>query len=199
MARPRQFDEQTALNAAQQLFWAKGYQATSTRELTQSMGLTQPSLYNAFGDKRSLFLLTLEDYLNRTSRERMQRHEATHSPGKAIAAYFAETIDLCVADPQHRGCMLINTALEASEDDPEFKQLVATELDRLRAFYERCIRAGQASGDVVSTVSAEDESAHLLALHIGLRVMSRVAHDRALLEAAVRPALAKLGLTLPAH
>jgi AcrR family transcriptional regulator len=64
MARPRQFDAQTALSAAQDAFWAKGYNATSTRELTQAMGLTQPSLYNAFGDKRTLFLQALEDYLN---------------------------------------------------------------------------------------------------------------------------------------
>ena len=183
--------------AAQELFWAKGYQATSTRELTQTMGLTQPSLYNAFGDKRSLFLLTLDDYLNRTMRERIRRHEGALPPGEALVAYIGESIALSLADPQHRGCMLINVALEASEDDPEFKALIATELDQLRAFFERCIRAGIASGEVVTTLAPEDASAQLLASHCGMRVLARVMPDPVLLRATMKPALAMLGLVLP--
>ncbi|WP_342050243.1 MULTISPECIES: TetR/AcrR family transcriptional regulator [unclassified Cupriavidus] len=197
MARPRQFDEQAALMAAQDLFWAKGYQATSTRELTQTMGLTQPSLYNAFGDKRSLFLLALDDYLNRTMRERIRRHEGALPPGRALVAYIAESIALSLADPRHRGCMLINVALEASEDDPEFKSLIATELDQLRAFFERCIQAGIASGEVVTALAPEDASAQLLATHCGMRVLARVMPDPALLRATMKPALAMLGLALP--
>ncbi|WP_423200132.1 MULTISPECIES: TetR/AcrR family transcriptional regulator [unclassified Cupriavidus] len=197
MARPRQFDEHAALTAARDLFWAKGYQATSTRELTQTMGLTQPSLYNAFGDKRSLFLRTLDDYLDSSMRERIRRHEATESPGRAIAGYVAETIDRSMADPEHRGCMLINAALEATSDDPEFQQLIAAELDQLRAFFERCIRAGLASGEVVTTSSPEDAATSLLATQIGVRVLARVKPERAVLEAVARPALAMLGLTLP--
>jgi len=197
MARPRQFDEQAALMAAQQLFWAKGYQATSTRELTQTMGLTQPSLYNAFGDKRSLFLRSLDDYLDRTMRARIQRHESSLPPGRALVAYIAESISLSLADPQHRGCMLINVALEASEDDPEFKALIATELGHLRAFFERCIRAGIASGEVVTELAPEEASAQLLASHCGMRVLARVMPDGVLLRATLSPALAMLGLTLP--
>jgi AcrR family transcriptional regulator len=55
MARPREFDEATALDAAIHRFWLRGCEATSVRELAESMGITSASLYNAFGDKRSLF------------------------------------------------------------------------------------------------------------------------------------------------
>ncbi|GMG93445.1 TetR/AcrR family transcriptional regulator [Cupriavidus metallidurans] len=192
MARPRQFDAQTALSAAQDAFWAKGYHATSTRELTQAMGLTQPSLYNAFGDKRTLFLQALEDYLNHTLRERIARLEGTLPPAQALEAFFAESIERGASDPQHRGCMLINTALDASADDPELAAIVAEELTTLGHFFERTIRAGQADGSIDPTLAARDASATLLSVQIGLRVMSRVMPDRALLEASVRPVLALL-------
>ena len=55
MARPREFDESAALDAAVDCFWREGYEATSVRDLAARMGITGTSLYNAFGDKRSLF------------------------------------------------------------------------------------------------------------------------------------------------
>ncbi len=194
MARPRQFDAQTALAAAQETFWAKGYQATSTRELTQAMGLTQPSLYNAFGDKRQLFMQALEDYLERTLRERIARIESGYPPAQALVRFFAESVERGVTELPHRGCMLINTALEASQDDPELKAAVARELSLLREFFERLVRAAQAEGTVASTHDPEDAAAMLLSVQVGMRVLSRVMPDCALLEATVRPALAMLGL-----
>ncbi|RZT30851.1 TetR/AcrR family transcriptional regulator [Cupriavidus agavae] len=199
MARPRQFDAQTALAAAQETFWAKGYQATSTRELTQAMGLTQPSLYNAFGDKRQLFLQALDDYLNRSLRERMLRIEAGYPPAQALEQFFAESIERGARELPHRGCMLINTALEASPDDPEMQAAVATELAMLRDFFARLVTAAQADGSIAPSHDADDVASMLLSLQVGMRVLSRVMPDRALLEATVRPALAVLKLRATHH
>ncbi|KAI3593785.1 Transcriptional regulator, AcrR family [Cupriavidus sp. U2] len=194
MARPRQFDADAALSAAQATFWAKGYHATSTRELTQAMGLTQPSLYNAFGDKRQLFMQALDDYLNRTLRERIDRIEASYPPAQALVQFFAESVERGANELPHRGCMLINTALEASNEDPELKAAVALELSLLRAFFGRVIRAAQAEGTIADVHDPDDAAAMLLSLQVGMRVLSRVMPERALLEASVRPALASLGL-----
>lgn len=194
MARPRQFDAHAALAAAQETFWAKGYHATSTRELTQAMGLTQPSLYNAFGDKRQLFMQALDDYLNRTLRERIARIESGYPPAQALARFFAESVERGATELPHRGCMLINTALEASTDDPELQAAVAEELTLLRAFFERTVRAAQADGSIAAAHDPVDVAAMLLSVQVGMRVLSRVMPDRALLEATVRPALAMLGL-----
>src|ERR1700744_4715154 len=62
MARPRQFDEETALDAALQLFWQKGYVNTSVDDLLTAMGVNRWSMYNTFGDKEALFLKALERY-----------------------------------------------------------------------------------------------------------------------------------------
>jgi TetR/AcrR family transcriptional repressor of nem operon len=70
MARPREFDEQAVLEAAVQCFWMHGYEATSVRDLAERMEITGASLYNAFGDKRSLFRRALDHYLEHGFGER---------------------------------------------------------------------------------------------------------------------------------
>src|SRR5579872_5138058 len=60
--RPREFDREVALDTAMRLFWERGYEATSISDLTRAMGITPPALYSAFGDKKRLFLESVERY-----------------------------------------------------------------------------------------------------------------------------------------
>ncbi|MFM0695409.1 TetR/AcrR family transcriptional regulator [Paraburkholderia graminis] len=199
MARPRGFDEQEVLEAASATFWLKGYEATSTRDLVKCTGLTQPSLYNAFGDKRGLYLRALEHYLDHSLRERIKRFESTMPPAEAITGFFEETIERSVSDPHKRGCMLVNSALEISSEDEAFRQLVATEIAEIREFFYRCLAAAQKSGAIAKTVSADETATHLLATVLGMRVLARVDPQRAVLTSAVAGALKLLGLpALPA-
>ena len=75
MARPREFDETIALEAAIECFWQRGYEATSVRDLADKMGISAPSLYNAYGDKHALFVQALERYLDHSTRARIKRLE----------------------------------------------------------------------------------------------------------------------------
>jgi TetR/AcrR family transcriptional regulator, transcriptional repressor for nem operon len=194
MARPREFDEEAVLEAAGNAFWARGFEATSTRELIADTGLTPSSLYAAFGDKRTLFRRALEHYLARTLRERMDRLEATKSPAHAITGFFHEVIARSVDDRLQRGCMLVNAALEASPADAELRDAVARELAVIERFFHRCFRAGQKAGEISAAHSADDAAKLLYAVLLGVRVLARVRPERALLTAAVRQALALLDL-----
>lgn len=194
MARPREFDEQKTLEAVAEAFWARGYEATSTRELAERTGLTVTSLYNAFGDKRALFQRALEHYLDATLRERIDRLEKSLAPSEAIAAFFHEVIERSLSDTQQRGCFLVNSALEATPEAPELRAAIAAEIDAIRAFFRRCLLAGRRSGDVPSSVSAAEASAHLLTVMLGLRVMARVHADRTTMTAAVSTALKAAGI-----
>jgi TetR/AcrR family transcriptional repressor of nem operon len=196
MGRPREFDEERVLAAAGDVFWARGYEATSTRALTECTGLTLASLYNAFGDKRGFYLRVLDYYLE-TLRERIARLESTRSPGRAIAGFFREMIDRSLADPQHRGCMLMNTAIEVTNDDPEMRRIVGDEMVVIERFFCRCAVAAQRNGEIPKDQQAEDIARMLLGLLTGLRVLARVRPDAKLLNGLVRPALAMLNLTLP--
>jgi TetR/AcrR family transcriptional repressor of nem operon len=194
MPRPRNFNESSVLEAAGDMFWAKGYEATSTRDLVKCTGLSQPSLYNAFGDKRGLFRRALEHYLDRTMRERITRLEASLSPAHAISAFLAEIVDRSVCDVHQRGCMLVNSALEVSAEDEDLRQAIDQELTLMRSFFHRCLLAAEKNGEITLTLDAQAIATNLLAIQLGVRVMARVNPDRASLTAAVAPVLAMLGL-----
>lgn len=197
MGRPREFDESQVLDAACAAFWTHGYEATSTRELVKVTGLTQPSLYNAFGDKRALFLRVIEHYLDRTLRERIARLEASASPGTAITAFFGEIVQRSLDDGDQRGCLMVNSALEATPEDETLRAAITAEFTQIRDFFLRCLEAGQRSGEISRTVAADVAAQHLLAVLLGLRVIARVHPEPDWLVGAVSPALTLLGL-LPA-
>src|SRR5579863_581224 len=108
MARPREFDDAAALDAAMDCFWRDGYEATSVRGLAAHMGITGTSLYNAFGDKCALFCLVLQRYAERSTRERIARLESTRPPKEAIRAFLGEIVERSLDDLDRRGCLLVN-------------------------------------------------------------------------------------------
>jgi TetR/AcrR family transcriptional repressor of nem operon len=193
MARPRAFDEQAVLDAATDIFWAKGYEATSTRDLSAGIGLTPSSMYAAFGDKRGLFRRALDHYLGGL-RRKIADLEAMRSPGLAITRFFDDIIERSLADALRRGCMLVNCALEAPSEDREFRGAIARELKLIEDFFRDRIVSAQQCGEVTPTVSADDAARQLLAVLLGVRVLARVRPERLLLAGAVGQTLSMLGL-----
>jgi TetR/AcrR family transcriptional repressor of nem operon len=196
MARPREFDENAVLDAAVRCFWSHGYEATSIRDLMEKTGLTGASLYNAFGNKRALFQTAIDRYVEDTIADRIVRCE-TLPPREAIAAFFDEVVARSLNDPEHKGCMLVNSAVDVAPHDRVFQQAVAAVLVRIEKFFLRQVIAGQTKGAVASALPAEDLARHLLGTLIGVRVLARVRPERALLEGVVGPALALLGFGPP--
>ena len=192
MARPREFDEAAALEAAIRCFWSRGYEATSVRDLTLAMGITGASLYNAFGDKRALFGLALDHYIKRGFCERSARLEQQLPPRDAILTFFNEIIELSLSDPERKGCFIVNAALEVAPHDPEFKALLAAVQEGMEGFFHRCISAGQAQGSISAVQSADDLARLCLGVLMGLRVLARSRPERELLEGLVRPVFALL-------
>lgn len=197
MARPREFDETAVLDAAVQCFWARGFEATSVRDLAEGMGMTSASLYNAFGDKRTLYRRALNHYLDQTVRARVARLETAMPPREAIAQFFDEVIKRSLCDRQRRGCMLVNTALEVAPHDAEFRSIVAEELKQIEAFFYRCIQAGQLSRVIPADHLAEDMARLLLSVLLGIRVLARSRPQRDLLEGAIRPVFRMLNISAP--
>jgi TetR/AcrR family transcriptional regulator, transcriptional repressor for nem operon len=192
MARPREFDEVAVLEAAVQCFWARGYEATSVRDLAARMEITGASLYNAFGDKRSLYRRALGYYVEQSFGDRVGRFEGRLPPREAIGAFFDEIVDRSLSDKQRKGCMLVNSALEVAPHDPEFQRLIADVLVQVEAFFRRCVAAGQRTGTITTSQPAEDLARLLLSVLLGIRVLARARPERELLEGLLRPTLALL-------
>lgn len=191
MARPRQFDEQAVMDAATRCFWSRGYEATSIQDLVGETGITAASLYNAYGDKRSLFRAALDRYAEASVGERLRRCEAL-PPRQAIGAFFDEILARSLNDREHKGCLLVNSALELAPHDPEFREVIAGVLARIEAFFLRSVKAGQADGTIGRATPAGAMAAHLLGVLMGVRVLARVRPERALLRSVVAQALATL-------
>lgn len=193
MARPREFNEETALEAALQCFWRRGYEATSLRDLTVAMGLTPPSLYNTFGDKQQLFERSLERYLDRTTRDRLHRLEATLAPRQALEHFFEEIIGHSVQDRQRKGCFLVNSALEIAPHDARCRAMIAAQFAGIEGFFRRCISAGQDDGSISKAIDPDEVARLFLSTLLGIRVMARTNPRREVLEGLARPAMALLG------
>jgi TetR/AcrR family transcriptional regulator, transcriptional repressor for nem operon len=194
MARPREFDEAAALDAATDCFWRDGYEATSVRDLAARMGITGTSLYNAFGDKRSLFRQALQRYAERSMRERIARLERTLPPKQAIRSFLDEIVERSLDDQDRRGCLLVNSALEIAPHDPQLGAEVAARLAEIEAFFRRAVTAAQADGSVPSDSDPADLARLLLGVTLGVRVLARADPRRELLQGVIRPALALLDL-----
>ncbi|WP_158903480.1 TetR/AcrR family transcriptional regulator [Burkholderia sp. L27(2015)] len=198
MARPREFDESAVLDAAAQCFWDRGYQATSMRDLAENTGITGASLYNAFGDKRSLYRRVLDHYVERSFGDRVKRFEGHLPPREAIDAFFREIVETSLNDAQRKGCMLVNSALEVAPHDPEFQRAIAKVLVRVEDFFRRCVQAAQCAGTISSAQSAEDLGRLLLGVFLAIRVLARVRPERVLLEGLIKPITALLDGSAPA-
>lgn len=112
MSRPKTFNPDNALEKAMQVFWHKGYEAASMEDLLEAMDINRGSLYDTFGDKRQLFLKSLDHYCRHVAG---QKFLLLTQPGPALPCvrrFIREMIDGAVADPQRRGCLLINTIME---------------------------------------------------------------------------------------
>jgi TetR/AcrR family transcriptional repressor of nem operon len=156
------------------------------------MGLGPASLYNAFGTKRALFLRALERYVEQGLRPRIAKLAAMPDAMDAIAAFLGDIVVRSLADPQRRGCLLVNTALEVAPHDTGIGAYVAARLAEVEEFLAGRVRAAQAQGRVDPARDAADAARMLLATVMGLRVFARVRPEPDLLHGVARQALATL-------
>lgn len=111
VGRPRKFDRETALSAAVEVFWTKGYDGSSLGDLTNAMGINRPSLYSTYGDKHTLYLAALAFYGSSVGCAPLAAFEAEASPEKAVRAFF-ETLLENQTRPGNlaQGCLLASCA-----------------------------------------------------------------------------------------
>ncbi|HEX4203289.1 MAG TPA: TetR/AcrR family transcriptional regulator [Ktedonobacteraceae bacterium] len=192
MARQKEFLPDQALEKAMYLFWKQGYEGSSIEDIIQCTGIGRGSLYDTFRDKHSLYLAAFDRY-RLTGREKltMLRHQSG-SLQEILQGFFQALIEEALADPEHRGCFMVNAALEMAPHDPEVAQRVQAGLDETReAFYHVLIKA-QAAGKLPWTRDPHQLAHFLLNAYLGLRVLSRANPDRHVLEDIVTTTLSVL-------
>lgn len=171
MGRPREFDQPTALAAAIDAFWRRGYEATSVRDLAAAMSIKGASLYNAFGDKRSLFRHCLEAYLDTHMRRRIRELDASDDPLGGIRAFFDGLVEASLRD--RRGCFLVNSAMEVAPWDGDVAELIQASLDEIEEGFYRALRRLSAETSSSPSPDARTTAQLMLSAVIALRVLAR--------------------------
>jgi len=192
MARPREFDTDAALQCAMQVFWAKGYEATSLCDLTCAMGLSRSSLYETFGGKHELFLASLDHY----GRVTLRRLQATLAEGTSVKAAIARAFDNVIArllrDATPCGCMIGNSAVELAPHDADVRARLEAALAATQAAYCEAIVRGQAAGEIDPLHEAASLARFLVGSLNGLQVLGKVNPDAGELRQVARLALSVL-------
>ncbi len=116
--RPREFDPATALAAASQTFIRYGYSSASLDALARAMGVNKPSLYAAFGDKRTLYLRVLEERYRRVGLRYRARFEQGGTLQEALQNVFEDAVDVCLGEGGPPGCPIASAAATEALEDP---------------------------------------------------------------------------------
>jgi len=174
VGRPKEFDRDIALDKAMQLFWCKGYEATSVQDLLDEMGINRGSFYDTFGDKRSLFLMAIDRY-NETFVSKLRSSlEASSSPKQSIVFTIKDLAARAAADAQRKGCLVTNSVVELAPHDPEAAGRATACLEQMEAaFYEALLRA-QLQGELSERHDPRVLARFLISSYQGMRVMSKI-------------------------
>ncbi|HEY6899453.1 MAG TPA: TetR/AcrR family transcriptional regulator, partial [Puia sp.] len=182
------------LDKAVNLFWRKGYYATSAQDLVDELGISRSSLYDTYTDKRNLFLEALKTYQRVRTNAVLSLAEHSTDAAQTIRQIFQNIIQESSADEVAKGCFMVNTSVELSGQDEGINELVAQNNKSVEDALTRLVRKGQADGQF-STKSTPRAFARFLFSSIsGLRVAARSGSDRKVLNDIVDVTLSALQL-----
>ncbi|MFF0489074.1 TetR/AcrR family transcriptional regulator [Nocardia sp. NPDC004068] len=187
MARPKQFDEDRAVDAAMRAFWSAGYEATSTQDLCAATGLGRSSIYNTFSSKPDLFRRALRRYMDEKNAGLFATVDAAGPVKDRVRALLWNVVEAPEDDPL--GCLVVNSTVELGPRDAGVADLLRADLDRRLTALTAMIEAGQRAGEIRTERPAADLAQFVSATIGGMRVAARGGADRATLAGIADVAL----------
>jgi TetR/AcrR family transcriptional regulator, copper-responsive repressor len=183
--RPRGFDREAALETAMRLFWSRGYETTSVSDLVDAMGITPPSLYGAFGDKKRLFLEAVNRY---EAGPGCFAHKAlTEEPTaeRAIRRLMMDAVN-AITDPRNpKGCMVILAATNCTPESGDVREALASRRRAAQGMLRQRITTGRAAGELAPDADVDALTGMVTATLSGLAVLARDGASRASLKRIV--------------
>ncbi|MGW6204395.1 TetR/AcrR family transcriptional regulator [Streptomyces sp. NPDC055089] len=193
MARTKEFDPDAALQSALELFWRRGYEATSVADLVEHLGIGRASLYATFGGKNELYLKAMDRYAE--LRDPLLLAELSQ-PGPALPAVRAVVrrfaAEAASPDGRLNGCFVTNTAAELAPHDPAAARRVEISWERLEAPLHSALVRAQAQGELSGGRDPRALARMLLVLMQGIRIVGKASDDPARVRDAAEQALTLL-------
>ncbi len=165
LGRPREFELDEVLDSALDLFWKRGFRATTTRDLEAELGITQSSMYNAFGSKRDLLLAAIDRYEAQVEKELLVTLTQPGADLEGVDRFFSR-LGRWVERHEHRGCLVVNLMASETGDDVIRGRVVAYRKKIRSALHGALMRSFDAQ-------TAELRTEALLAAVLGLHITAR--------------------------
>ncbi len=189
MPRSTEFDPDIVLDRAMDLFWQRGYEATSMADLVEHLGIARASIYNTFGSKHELYLKALDRYLLKADPSPV---EFLARPGPALPLVRALVERYArdgAGDEQRRGCMVVNAVVERLPGDPSVARRVTAAWNGLEKALADCLRRAQAQGELSREKDPQALARFFVVFLQGLRVVAKTEWDPERFRDAAREAL----------
>lgn len=188
MARPKEFKQSDALERAIDAFWQHGYGAIAVRDLCDAMNIHSGSLYGTFGDKRSLFLASLDRYIDTVSRQAVERIDGAPSGCEGIRAFFDFLLDAMLSGKRRWGCLVTNSVAEVACRDADVAARAKLQFARLENAFTRALARAQSAGELREGTGPES-AMFLVCVVQGMNVLAKTSPDRKTLQGIVDVAL----------
>jgi TetR/AcrR family transcriptional repressor of nem operon len=180
------------LDAAMEVFWEKGYEATTTQDLCARTGLGRGSLYNAFGSKHRLYEESIRQYADSLAARQLAMLAEPGSVRDRFRALMLGVIDADMADAGRRGCLALNAASEKSGRSKEVRELVRRQFADLEQALCDLVTVGQSTGELSAGRSPRQVARTFQSTYYGVRALAKVTDDRNALLDVLDGALAAL-------
>lgn len=197
MSRPPGYERQAVLNRATDVFWQRGYAATSVNHLVTATGLKPGSLYAAFGSKKGLFLEVLGDYNAAFLHDVEDCIATARGPLAAVRALLRRSADSTLGDSRRRGCLAVNALLEMAGHDEDIAQTLRAHNEKLRRRLEQLLADAREQGELEPERDPRALSAFVMNNLWGMRVLCKSEPSRAALDSIIDGVMQGLGGTQP--
>jgi TetR/AcrR family transcriptional repressor of nem operon len=192
MPRSKEFDPDVVLDRATDLFWKKGYEATSIKDLVGHMSINRFSLYSTFGDKQHLFLAACDRYEQHRSEDSLSILESSEEGLPCIRRYLETWIDRFTAEDGSRGCFMTNTTVELAPHDSMAAEKTGAYLHRLQADFYHALGRAHRRGEITNGHLLNDYARFLTSTAQGMAVLAKVSPKREILDAIVNVTMSAL-------
>jgi TetR/AcrR family transcriptional repressor of nem operon len=182
MARTKDFDENEVLTKAIQLFWYKGYNATSMQDLVDALGISRSSLYDTYTDKHTLFVKALESYQNTGAGKIQEIIDNSGSAKETIKKLLEFATNELLCDKQQKGCFMVNAEVEVAPHDAEVNNLVCKNDQQMEEVFYQVIQKGKDSGEIKNQQDARALARFIFNAVKGIRVTAKSTTDKTVFD-----------------
>ncbi|WP_316800426.1 TetR/AcrR family transcriptional regulator [Pedobacter frigidisoli] len=190
--RTKDFDEEEILRKAINIFWEKGYHATSIHDLIEGLGIGRSSIYHAFGDKHTLFLKALELYQYGGTAKIVKTLGEAPSLKLGIRALLNGVVDDVYGDASPQGCFKVNSGVEVAAQDNAVNKLVYDDDLLIENALYQAFEKGKQNGEISDSKDSLALARFFCNTISGMRVYAKFRTERAFFEDIVKTALSVL-------